>query len=133
MEAVTLLTPSRDALAKALHDVFCNEDAHNAQRGGPAVHYHDCPALPFWQFRADALLASGAVVDASTLVDDEALHSGPVAEAIWLHRSFGADHDDYTAKCGCGRKFVTAVGRQRHAAQETLRALSADLAERGDQ
>lgn len=85
---------------------------------------------------ADRLLASPAL-DAvvaervAALAEDEDVQRGDVAEAIWLHRSLGPDHDDYTAVCGCGQKFVTAVGRQRHAAHEVLRALAAALRERG--
>jgi hypothetical protein len=49
---------TRDALAKAIHDV---------------VPPMSVPTETYWLAFADALLASGAVVDAATLANDEAL------------------------------------------------------------
>lgn len=130
-----MVTPGRDALAKALtgHRLLARNAAgrtgcrgctwqSRARAGGISAYVEHSEHL------IDALLASGAVTTLAEavrgLAEDEALQRGDVAEAVWLHRSFGVDMDDYTAKCGCGRKFVTAVDRQRHAAQEVLRALA---------
>jgi hypothetical protein len=121
---MSAVTPSRDALTYLPICAPCvRGEGSECHTPGCALFLRDVPT--------DGLIAEFAL-DLDTLADDEALQQGSVAEAIWLHRSFGVDRDDYTAVCGCGRKFVTAVERQRHAAQETLRALAAALSERGD-
>lgn len=69
---MTYLTESRDALAKALY-VYAHREGR-AERVR-AWESDTIPRLMKDQRRewADALIASGAVIDASTLADDEAL------------------------------------------------------------
>lgn len=64
---MTYLTESKDALAKALREipVVWETETHKAVK---FLLDHDDA-----EFVADALIASGAVIDADTLADDEAL------------------------------------------------------------
>lgn len=98
-----MILTTREALAKALHDNACADD--------------DCDGSDFGGYEGDAddLFASGAVIDAATLADDEAearvpchvsgcvdhvdgMHADSLGDAIW---HVGCD--------ACtGEKFTTA-------------------------
>lgn len=78
---MTYLTADRDALAKALQDAIEAECPHEADEHAEGT-CQVCDltfALP--ELLADALIASGAVIDASTLADDEAIFAAIYADA----------------------------------------------------
>lgn len=102
---MTYLTESRDVLAKTLY-VFAHREGRDER--ARAWEFDTIPeGMKDQRYEwADALIASGAVIDASTLADDEAL----------VKRMREHDH-----------AFTRLMLRR------ALRALAAALTERGDQ
>lgn len=99
---------TRDALAKALWLHVCN--------GDPSWNFDALPDYARNQHlaQADALFASGVVVDAATLADDEDL--------LWA-----VARNDYDMHAGEGAEFDGDWVTQ---AEQILRALAAALTER---
>jgi hypothetical protein len=62
---MTILS-TRDALAKGLHGLDSSACPHGWEKCGS-------DGQAYWRRKADDLIASGAVIDAATLADDEAL------------------------------------------------------------
>jgi hypothetical protein len=124
---VTAVTPSREALAKAL-----------------CVLDYDCPEGEDWcescdhgggYRRADRLIASGAVVPLDTLADDEALpvvaHKGPddTDRAMFLRAAYNLENGYPLGGGNLTRAVVALIQREVARAD---RALAAALSERGD-
>jgi hypothetical protein len=116
---MTAVTPSREALAKALagefrHPIYSHDGTPLGKRGG---------FLTAWEAEglADHLIASGAVVPLDTLADDEAL-----AQAV--ASGFPLDVERHASETI--RR--AAVADRFTNARKALRALAAALSERGD-
>lgn len=106
---MTALTTSRDALAKAIWEASRADEGTISATGANHV--------------ADALIASGAVVDAATLADDEILRHRMTR---WLY----AAYDEFPE-----RSWEDESERARESwgrdGRDLLRALAAALSERG--
>lgn len=112
---MTAVTPSRDALAKAL----CVLEDDCAEDAGWAV---SCDH-GFGYDKADALLASGAVIDATTLAYDEALVEAGA-------RGFFENFDKTPRRWPAPEQHIPWwTDRSR----DVIRALAAALTERGEQ
>lgn len=103
---MTYLTSDRDALAKALHDVVCDPAGDACswladENGDPACLIEHAGPL------ADALIASGAVIPAATLADDEALmrHTGQ----MWLVHQNDYHGQDLTPHTRLAERVVRAL------------------------
>ncbi|GAB2762844.1 hypothetical protein [Nocardioides pakistanensis] len=105
---MTYLTESRDTLAKAIWAASRADEGTISYLGANIV--------------ADALIASGAVIDASTLADDKALIER-------LARATSAADDEALTRTN----FEHLSATYDEQAEAALRALAAALTERGDQ